>query len=167
MARVMMISDTHFGHKAIAKYRKEFGSMEEHDTFLLDSILSSTTKRDVLWILGDVCFDTNVFNSHFLKIVKHVNRVKIIAGNHDFERSGTPSVQDYLNAGVEVYGMVKYKYAWLTHSPMHEVELRGKINIHGHVHYNTVNDSRYVNVCCEAVNYKPINYQQILEMRKE
>jgi calcineurin-like phosphoesterase family protein len=100
MSRVMMISDTHFGHKAIAKYRKEFGSMEEHDTFLLDSILSSTTKRDV-------CFDTNVFNSHFLKIVKHVNRVKIIAGNHDFERSGTPSVQDYLNTGVEVYGMVK------------------------------------------------------------
>jgi len=163
MARVMMISDTHFGHENIPKFRQVFSSRLEHDEFLFNSIMDTVNKRDQLWILGDVCFTMEAFNNYIVPISKRVDRLKILLGNHDAERSGAPTVRDYLDNNIEVHGLVKYKKAWLSHAPMHESELRGKFNIHGHTHFATVNDPRYVNVCCEQVAYRPVNYQEILD----
>ena len=158
----MIISDTHFGHANIAKFRDGFSSAEQHDEFLFNSIINSVTKRDLLWILGDVCFTMDSFK-YIKEIRKSVQSLKIILGNHDNERTTCPSISDYLDIDVEVHGLVKYKGAWLSHAPIHPVELRGKFNIHGHVHYQSVEDPRYVNVCCEVVDYKPVNYQDILK----
>ena len=44
-------------------------------------------------------------------------------------------------------------------SPIHSSEFEYKAfmkNVHGHVHTNSIKDSRYINVCCENVGYKPI-----------
>ena len=63
--------------------------------------------------------------------------------------------------GIEVYGFVKYKEFWLSHCPIHPNELRGKVNIHGHVHNKTIIDCNYFNTSCENVDFKPISLENI------
>ena len=67
-------------------------------------------------------------------------------------------------------GLEKYKGAWLSHAPIHPAELRGKINIHGHVHYANVLDetgkldNRYFNVSLENTGGCPIALNVIKEI---
>ena len=173
MSVVYLISDTHFGHKNICHYRKQFSSMEEHDQFIFKNILDTVKKRDVLWMLGD-CF----FQEHTIEyakaISKRVQHLNFIPGNHDSDNTERLELlKKMINMGLfhKVGSMFKIGGFWLTHPPIHPAELRGKPNIHGHVHFATVTeffspegkrpDPNYVNVCCENVDYKPINFQMI------
>lgn len=171
MSKTLFLSDPHFGHKNIGRFRPPPGASsvipgeqwesEEHDNFLVENIVDHCSKRDSLWILGDVCFSMDAFH-HVERISKKVHRLNIVLGNHDLEGSKGPSIEDYLKLGnVKVFGMVKYKGFWLTHSPIHETELRGKLNIHGHIHSLNVDDLRYLNVCVEQLDYVPISFQDI------
>lgn len=161
MSRVFFISDTHFGHRNICRYRPEFTSVEQHDEFVFDGIMNTVTKRDTLWICGDVCFNMSTFNKYIIPICERVSVLRIVLGNHDNERLEAPKIQDYVNLGVDIFGVTKYKNCWVSHAPIHTEELRGKHNIHGHVHRASINDGRYINVSCEAVDYKPIDFQCI------
>ncbi len=61
-----------------------------------------------------------------------------------------------------VAGMIKYNNkAWLTHCPMHPIELRGLINIHGHIHDEQLGEG-YVNVSCEQVDYTPVLIDELI-----
>lgn len=167
MSRVYFISDTHFGHKNIKKFRNkpdgsEFDTFDDHDEYVLNNILSAVTKRDILWILGDVNFHDNL--DVIEKIASNVQKLNIISGNHDFEKDHQPALRELLNIpNVAVRGLCKYNGYWLSHAPIHPDELRGKKNIHGHVHYQSIDDDRYINVCVESewCNFKPIDFQNI------
>lgn len=54
-------------------------------------------------------------------------------------------------------GCVRYKGLILTHIPIIESEVMGHFyrNIHGHTHTNKMKSERYVNVCCEVLDYTP------------
>ena len=53
----------------------------------------------------------------------------------------------------------------LSRIPMYPESLsRWKGNIHGHVHDNSLSDSRYINVSVENINYTPINFEEIREL---
>lgn len=159
---VYVISDTHFGHKNILNWRSQFSSIEEHDDTILENILKVCGKRDSLYILGDVCLGKDSFK-YLQEIASQIEFLHIVLGNHCNERSGSPTIHDYLSVCKKVYGIKKYKEAWLSHAPIHPEELRGSINIHGHLHDKLVDDERYVNVCCENTDYKPINMVSIFE----
>lgn len=161
MSEVKFISDTHFGHKSITKFRQQFATVEEHDEFVLQSILDSVTTRDTLWILGDVCFTMEAFNKCVVPIAERVQRLHIIIGNHDFERKHSPTISEYLNIGAKLHSMSIYKGYTLSHAPIHPESLRGTKNMHGHVHETTINDSRYVNVCCENLDFTPMTLAAI------
>lgn len=153
---VYAISDTHLGHDNVIKFRTQFSTIDEHDAFVFDKIMSQCNKRDSLYILGDVCLSNSSF--HYVeKIASHVEHLHIVLGNHDMERKKSPTLQDYMAICKGVYGMRKYKSLWLTHCPMHSSELHGRINVHGHTHDVNIDDRRYINVSCEAVDYVPIN----------
>lgn len=70
----------------------------------------------------------------------------------------------------KVCGFEKYKKSWLSHAPIHPAELRGKINIHGHVHDATITDEnglpdlRYFNVSLENTGGRPIAHNVIMEL---
>ena len=160
---VYVISDTHFGHNNIIKFREGFATWEEHDQYIKESILSVVGKRDSLYILGDVCVDRKGWHN-VVDISQNVEHLHIVLGNHDMERKQAPSLQDYVDICRGVYGLRKYKGMWLSHAPVHADELRGSINVHGHVHANSVPDERYFNACCEAVGYKPANLKDIEEL---
>lgn len=161
MSCVWVISDPHFGHENITKFRN-VSSVEENDSIILDNILTLTTKRDTLWILGD-SFLTYESLSILEKISSHVAYLHAILGNHctdkgRWEKIAVHSLRHYKS----VHSLYKMKgKAWLSHHPIHPNELWGKINIHGHVHNATIPDERYVNVCVDNTGMKPIKLQDI------
>lgn len=97
-----------------------------------------------------------------------VENLNFIPGNHDSDTTERQEMlKEMINMGLfhNVGSMFKKGEFWLTHPPIHPAELRGKINIHGHVHNATVPDDNYINVSAENVFYKPVNMQQLKDER--
>lgn len=152
MSRVLFIGDLHFGHKNIHKFRSEFSNELHHEKTLLDNLCRSVNKRDTLWLCGDI-----IFSDDKTSLLGEIPGRKILVlGNHDMVnvKSLIPFVDD-------IKGITRYKNSWVSHAPIHPQELYGKFNIHGHVHKNTVPDTRFVNVCAENIGYTPIDFKAI------
>ena len=137
-----------------------FQSVEEHDQHIIDCWNKVVKKGDTVWILGDISME-KATEYHKIGLLKGYK--KVVLGNHDMcKPSHNAEMLKYVNA---ICGAVtnKSKGYILTHIPIHEFELeRFRKNIHGHVHENTINDNRYVNVSCEAVNYTPVLLSDLL-----
>lgn len=145
MSNVYFTSDTHLGHKGVERFRKCVTSCEDNTNLIVTSWNKLVSKRDVVYVLGDAAFTQDG-----LDILKGLPGKKyLVRGNHD-----TFKTREYLGVFEEVYGLLKYKDYWLSHSPIHPNELRNKISLHGHVHYATVQDNRYINCCVENVYEK-------------
>lgn len=163
MSKVYFISDLHLGHNNITQF--EGGKWRTGDTYLenmhhlIQQWNNVVRKKDLVWVLGDTAFTQEGFDA----LGELAGRKKLIRGNHD----NYFSTEDWLKHFETVESLVRYKGCWLSHAPIHPVELRGCINIHGHVHHNQVRngfgeaDTRYVNVCAEAVNECPISFEDI------
>ena len=183
MGCVWLMSDIHFGHRAICKYRKDFQTREEHDETVFNNIVNTVRKKDILWLLGDCCFDEASYEK-IAEISKAVSQLNYIPGNHDTDNS--VRLEMYKKMVIDgllhkTGSMFKLNELWLTHAPIHPDELRGKVNVHGHTHNvemmreivsyeNFVwveNDPRYYNVCVEHTDYKPIKLQTIRENLKK
>lgn len=139
---VWFCSDLHFGHKNIQKFRSFISSEEENRKLISAWWTDLVTKKDDVYVLGDACFTTETIDT--FKTLP--GRKFLIRGNHDCLQTSK-----YLQYFDEVYGLLKYKEFWLSHAPIHPDELRGKINLHGHVHYQTLTDKRYFNCCVENI----------------
>ena len=142
MGQVFFTADLHFGHKNINKFREHCTSEEDNRNIIKESWDRLVSKNDLVYVLGDAVFTKETL----VDIAERKGRKILIRGNHD-----TLSTKDYLTVFEEVYGILKYKEFWLTHAPIHPLELRGKRNIHGHVHYATIPDNAYINVSVENV----------------
>jgi len=142
MANVWFTSDLHFGHKNIQKFRQEVASEEDNRNRISQDWRGLVTKRDIVYVLGDVAFTADtVCLFETLPGIKH-----LIRGNHD--ELDTQVYLEYFNS---VYGLKRYKEFWLSHAPIHPDELRGKVNLHGHVHYADIPNSRYFNLSVESL----------------
>lgn len=150
MGNVRFISDTHFGHKNMA-IKRGFSSAEEMNEHIIKRWNSVVNKKDVTYLLGDVSMESKTF----YYLLDRLNGVKnVILGNH-CRRQDIPEMLKYVNS---VAGMIDYKSDYiLTHCPIHpsQLEFRYSYNIHGHVHENSINDPRYINVSCEVIDYTP------------
>ena len=155
MSKVFFISDTHFGHRAICKYRTEFKTIAENDEHIISSWNSVVTKHKyIVWVLGDMCIKNKEYD--FSTLISRLNgNINLITGNHCWLPAYEHNKIKVMNGLYKKYGF------WLSHAPIHPDELRGKKNIHGHVHYKSLLDKRYINVCCEVINYKPVELDYI------
>lgn len=142
MDNVWFTSDLHFGHKNIQNFRKEVVSEEDNRAKICWDWEDLVTKRDDVYVLGDAAFTMDTVK----EFGSLPGRKFLVRGNHD-----ELDTQVYLKYFKAVYGLYKYKEFWLSHAPIHPNELRNKINLHGHVHYQDVDDSRYLNMCVESL----------------
>lgn len=170
MSNIYFASDTHFAHKNIIKFRckadgSAFTSAQEHDEYVFERLSAKLKPRDSLYLLGDVAFSMDGFE-YVKKLHACVAHLHVIIGNHDFERPGSPTMTDYLSEGIKLHAMVKYKGFWLTHAPLHDTELRGCQNIHGHTHAKRIDDGRYHNVCVEATGFEAVDLTYLRERRE-
>ena len=151
MNKVYVTSDTHFGHKKVLEFEsnsRPFATIDEHDAELVTRWNSVVSKNDTVWHLGDV-----LFGAHSFETLKLLNgRKKLVMGNHD--RYPTAKYLEHFSV---VLGSAEYKGCILTHIPIHPDQLRRyKLNIHGHLHSDFMNDNRYICVSVEHTNLTPV-----------
>jgi len=167
--KTFIISDTHFGHRNIIKFKdkdgnltRPFKSVEEMDELMVKNWNSVVQPEDRVYHLGDV-----VMNRRCLEIFNRLNgRICLIKGNHDIFKlkDYTPYFDD-----IRAYKVYPKHGLILSHIPVHPNQLKGrfKYNIHGHLHQNFVTkedesiDERYVNVCVENINYTPLDFDDL------
>lgn len=158
MSRVFIISDLHLSHAKMAE-RRGFKTVEEHDSLIIESWNSVVYKKDTVWVLGDLTMENPKASSKLEELQVTIN---VVLGNHDLPQH-TNILANYVN---KIAGCVKYKDCIFTHIPIHPMEFhKFKYNIHGHIHDsfiykqyergNDIKDERYINVCCEVVDYTP------------
>ncbi len=168
MSTVRFIADLHFGHENMARHRG-FASAAEQDEYIVAQWNKTVHKRDITYILGDVTMEKANYD-----ILDRLNGMKrVVLGNHD-KQEDTAKLMSHVNS---VAGMVQYKGIFLTHCPIHPMELdyRVRYNIHGHIHSKVVEipftlfartifkrvDRRYICVSCEQVNYTPKTLKEL------
>lgn len=170
-------SDHHFGHTATwAKFLKPdgtplrpFSSTEEMDEHMVEEHNKLVHDRDTVYLLGDLVINRR--NMHIIQRLK--GHKKLVRGNHDIFHT-----QEYLDVGIEeIYGVyVDVKRGWIcSHIPLHVESLaRWQRNVHGHLHANRVMkmhadvktdkiDPRYLSVCMEQIDFRPINADEVAE----
>ena len=163
MSEIFIISDTHWGHENILKFkddagnliRPEFNSIEEMDEYMVNQWNKTISASDIVYHLGDVFFN----NGH-----KHLSRLngrkRLILGNHDNGKS--EYIQKYFQK-VLMWRMFPEFDCLLTHVPVHDSALfKVNKNLHGHVHQNSLNDSRYINCSVEVQNYTPKHIEELV-----
>lgn len=149
MSNVYVISDLHLGHENMA-IRRGFNNADEMNEHIIKSWNKVVNTKDTVYVLGDI---TNEKTSPYELLKRLKGVINVVGGNHD-EKNHTRKMLEYVNSYA---GMIDYKGFVLTHCPVHssQLEFRYRANIHGHVHENSIDDNRYINVCCEVINYTP------------
>lgn len=180
MTRTWFISDTHFNHHNILKFvdsngdkLRPFTSIEDMNEFMRESWKRVVCKDDIVYHLGDVAMKK--------KDIKFMDglpgRKVLVKGNHDVY--GNSEYLKYFDR-IEAYHIIPKQKLIFSHIPIHsESHKYNWINIHGHTHANMVkmktgrffkkqiDDPRYINICVEHTNYRPIEFNEILAMCEE
>lgn len=162
MTRIFLVGDTHFAHRNITKYREGYDTREEHDQQIHEKVMSVANRRNILWLMGDNFFEPETYR-YLEDYSKHFMEVNWILGNHDTDINHRV---EFIKRAIKddlvhkIGSLFKYGGFWLSHHPIHPEELRGKINIHGHVHNATIRDRRYMNVSVDnLIDHKPASFQ--------
>ena len=168
MTNRWLASDHHLGHSNILTFVgykgekvRKFSSVEEMNETIIERHNALVKEHDVVYFLGDV-----VINKKFLPLVERMNGSKrLILGNHD------PYFDLYGKYFKKIYAMRIFPREFiLTHIPIHTESVeRFKVNLHGHIHQNSMNGIRYRNCCVDfsgddyypSNDYKPLNLEDI------
>jgi len=178
MPSVFLTSDTHFGHAGVCRFTTATGEKlrpwtdpAEMDEEMVKRWNETVKPNDKVYHLGDV-----VINRKALITMSRLNGDKVlIKGNHDiFDLSEfTPYFRDIRGYHV-MNGMI------LSHIPINDNQMgRFGTNIHGHLHSNRVMkatgfdqetgkivygdeiDPRYISVCVEQTDFRPILFEEV------
>jgi calcineurin-like phosphoesterase family protein len=184
-------SDTHYGHgnicSATTKWEnpeggvRQFSSLQEMNTTIVNNINSVVKPNDILFHLGDWSF------GGFDKIEEFRNQINcknlhIITGNHDHHiennkegiQSLFSSVNKYLNlvvkynVGTPLMGDARFA---LMHFPIASWDnmSRGVIHLHGHVHlpkHLKLGEGRSLDVGVDGNDMKPYSLGDIIRLVK-
>ena len=173
MQHAYFLADTHFGHgDKILRFRPQFSSGVEHDRYIVSQINAVVNPTDSLVLAGDIVITQAGWES--LAAI-NCQRIILVPGNHDGERIRIPTELYYKVVGVYGFDLKLSSTERLgcvvTHIPMHPSCLdRWDVNIHGHLHDESIIDPRYFCVSCEQLNYTPISkleLKRILEWKYE
>ena len=163
LTKTYFVSDLHIGQEnACTKFTRPDGSplrpfknAEEMDEYIITEWNSLVDDKDRVYILGDC-----VINRRFLpKLNELKGRIVLVPGNHDIF-----DLKEEYPKHWELRGyVVKPKSPFIAcHIPLHESCVdRFTLNIHGHLHYNVINDPRYINVSMEQIQFKPISLDEL------
>ena len=165
-----LCSDHHFFHGNILTFcpdSRPFDNVDEMNEEIIKRHNAMISPKDIVYFVGDVVMG----GKKNLPIVSRLNGTKkLIAGNHDAVRSGMSEYLQYFDC-VEAVREFGRKLAITSHYPVppQQLEVRYKINIHGHTHQNYVLlvdgsiDPRYYNVCLDANNLMPTPWEDIMK----
>lgn len=160
MTKTFFASDLHLSHNNACTLftrpdgtaLRDFKDADEMDNYIISEWNKLVDHKDRVYLLGDC-----VINRKHLGKLKALNgRIVLTPGNHD--------IFDLDEYPFEKRGyIVKPKAPFIAaHIPLHpDCVGRFGTNIHGHLHYNVLNDPRYINVSMEQIQYKPISFDDL------
>lgn len=141
---------------------RPFKTIEEHDNEIIERHNAVVKAEDRVYMLGDVCINRR----NLFLLGRLTGRLVLVKGNHDIFK-----LKDYLPWFDDIRSYVVQKdgdgnKVVLSHIPIHPESVgRFGTNIHGHTHYNSVDDERYVCVSLEHTDYAPIEIHTALKLR--
>lgn len=183
MKNVWFVSDHHFHHKNILGFKRpdgsplrDFSSVEEMNETMIERHNEVVRDGDRVYFLGDVTFEYGPPLDYIMKKLRGSKR--LIVGNHDVLK--TEGLEQHFKK-VQLWRMFPEHGFICSHVPVHSsvLERRGRtmLNVHGHVHVNTVlstdpetwaePDWRYFNVCVEEVDYRPVHIDVVIEKARQ
>lgn len=171
MRKLWFISDTHFGHSNVIKFKDEngniarnFSSIKEHDKTIIENWNRVVGKNDTVFHCGDVALN----RTSVAKILPKLNGSKrLILGNHDEVKAN--NLLPYFKK-INLWRVFREYDFMLTHVPMDNASMRTTFNVHGHIHHNISPNPRHINICVDHTNFTPVSLEWILdeiEMRKK
>lgn len=168
MGKIYFISDTHFNDEFILRSeRHEFKSMKEMTMEIVKQWQSVVTDEDTVFHLGDIGMPDrpNAFFTPLSTIINSLPGKKIlIKGNHD-QQFTKKEMFDLGFYRVYEYPICIDGFYWLSHEPMYITSSMPYVNIHGHIHTNTMHTDKipnqYVNVCVDHLKYSPKSFEDI------
>lgn len=183
-------SDWHLNHSNILKFRnadgnplRPFSSVEEMNEIIVENFNSLVKPGDKVYLGGDMFWGRKQKDKEDAEaFVKRLNgELHLMLGNHD-----DFPIDFYTSLGIIVenawrdWGDPKEpKHFRWTHVPVHTSCLgrdkRGRqiFNVHGHTHNNIIQnndlrpDNRYINICVERTNYKPVHIDQLYTLMND
>lgn len=169
-SNVYFTSDLHLGHDNpdIIKFRERIHGVPLQDVnhmneWIISNLNQYLTKRDHLWILGDVAF-----NAQALKLLSSIKGTKsLVFGNHD-----KLSTREYIKYFGKLHGLLKKYDIIFSHCPLHPQELLYRnwcLNVHGHIHHKEKNDlgPQYYNVNIDVAGCRPVPLEELRAQRKK
>lgn len=183
--RVYITSDIHYGHKNICRgvtnwrtpegevpinSTRDFDSIEQMNSTIVDRINSKVGQEDTLIITGDVAFGGFENIGIFLDRLVCKN-IYLILGNHDhhikndrgYIKERFIAVKDYAELNIDGVNFV------LCHYPLaswHGLN-KGVIHLHGHVHLSAQNkwgNGKKLDVGLDGNNLYPYSITEIVHM---
>lgn len=184
---IYFTSDLHIGHEKVAEIRGM--SVKDHDDFVAVALCQGITKRDQVWILGDISAGGRQAEDNaltFIERAKEHTRAEyhLIPGNHDSCHPQFDRAYRRLSRFLDVFDSVQ-PFAWrkiagrrvlLSHYPYvadHTDEPRhmqwrlpdhGRWLLHGHTHQSVPVVGREVCVGLDAWDFWPVTQDRIAEI---
>jgi calcineurin-like phosphoesterase family protein len=171
--RIWVLSDPHLSHAQILTFRgvdgalirPGFTNVAEMNAHILERWNARVKTGDIGYWLGDMVMADL---PGFAKLWPKFNGSKrLVLGNHDdpvFMASGGFFKKISTERKFGEYGLI------FSHRPLHEsgLELNGQtlLNVHGHIHEKTSPPGPFRNVSVEAMDYDPIEIEQLIAERE-
>lgn len=178
---MFITSDNHFSHSQIIKGTsswpdtskcRDFETVEEHDTTILNNINEVVEPNDTLYILGDFSVGSNSGANPLKKKDAYIhyrgrincNHIIYVRGNHSLEKNELRSLNIF--EGVHSYYELRYKkqlicmfhYPILSWNSMQH----GSLMLNGHSHSND-EIGRRKDIGVDSNNFKPYNLDDLIE----
>jgi len=194
MTSVLFTSDLHLGHKFVSELRVEselIKAWEEHDERICDLWNDTVTKRDQVWVLGDLSLKRSVTALQYpLDVMRKLPGTKhFVSGNHDAVHPMHREAHQFQRAYLEVFESVQ-PYArrridkedvLLSHFPYaddHSYQPRyntyrlkddgKKWLLHGHTHKSEkVTSDHEIHVGVDAWEMKPVDVSEVFNLMKQ
>lgn len=161
---IFVVSDTHFNHANILKFLdkdgkifRPFSCVEEMNETMIDRWNERVRDEDIIYHLGDVYVTNGQDANEILKRLR--GRKRLVLGNHD---NGKDQLLQRHFQKISIWRMWPEFKLLFTHVPVNEQNLRGFINVHGHIHQNDSPSELYFNACVEKTNWAPISVEEII-----
>lgn len=170
MSNLWFISDTHWSHSSILKFkddetgiftRPEFTDVNHMDECMMDLWNQNIKPQDKVWHFGDVFFGS--FENYRDNIHKKLNGHKrLILGNHDKD----PRLVGLFDKFCSVRRFDEFGFVG-THIPIHtdscysHRQQKQMINVCGHIHTRPAPTLLHHNICVERTGYKPLHIDEL------
>jgi calcineurin-like phosphoesterase family protein len=172
MSKTWLYADPHLFHNGVCQFLRADGTKlrpwdnaEEMSEWMISEYNKLVSPEDRVYILGDVAMNRKALDRSLPRLG---GRKILVKGNHD-----TDKLSYYAQHFDDIRAYVVKKGFIMSHIPIHPASLgKWKVNIHGHLHYQSVMDGglepwnpvddRYVCVSVEHTEYRPILLDTVL-----